>query len=152
MGAIPCTDADDLLSCSATVGNLGERGRARHPYLGMTLGYFACAKDKRKRTGLPFKAWIRTARKRHCSGRESNPALWGILSRWVLTRWTNPPNVNQGHKVGMWRLRANPAASLRRWHSTRLRRENIQLGMATWCTWIHLQPCPDPLLIPSDIL
>ena len=22
----PCTDADDLLSCSATVGNLGERG------------------------------------------------------------------------------------------------------------------------------
>ena len=22
----PCTDADDLLHCSATVGNLGERG------------------------------------------------------------------------------------------------------------------------------
>ena len=22
----PCTDADDLLRCSATVGNLGERG------------------------------------------------------------------------------------------------------------------------------
>ena len=38
---------DDLLRCSATVGNLGERG-ARHPYLGKALGSFTCAKDMAK--------------------------------------------------------------------------------------------------------
>ena len=47
----PCTDVDDLIRCSATVGNLGERG---HPYLGKALGYFACAKDRSKYTGPPF--------------------------------------------------------------------------------------------------
>ena len=49
-----CTDADDLLCCSATVGNLGERWRARHPYLGKALGSFACAKDRAKHTGPQF--------------------------------------------------------------------------------------------------
>ena len=48
-----CTDADDLLRCSATVGNLGERG-ARHPYFGKALGTFACTKDRAKHTGPPF--------------------------------------------------------------------------------------------------
>ena len=45
-----CADADDLLRCSATVVNLGERGRARHHYLGKALGSFACAKDRAKHT------------------------------------------------------------------------------------------------------
>ena len=49
----PCSDADDLLSCSATVGNLGD-GRARHLYLGKALRSFACAKDRSKHTGPPF--------------------------------------------------------------------------------------------------
>ena len=49
-----CTDADDLLRCSATVGNLGREGRTRHPYLGKALGSFACAKDRAKHTGPPF--------------------------------------------------------------------------------------------------
>ena len=33
----PCTDADDLLRCSAKVGNLGDMGRARHHCLGNAL-------------------------------------------------------------------------------------------------------------------
>ena len=49
----PCTDAEDLLRCSAAIGNLGE-GRARHPYLGKALGSFACAKDRAKHMGPPF--------------------------------------------------------------------------------------------------
>ena len=50
-----CTDADDLLHCSATLGNLGEREeRARHPYLGKALGSLASAKDRSKHTGPPF--------------------------------------------------------------------------------------------------
>ena len=49
-----CTDADDLLRCSATVGNLEERGRARHPYLGKALGYFACTKHRSKHMGPSF--------------------------------------------------------------------------------------------------
>ena len=52
----PCTDADDLLRCSATVGNSGERGETdSHPYLGKALESFAwCAKDRSKHTGPPF--------------------------------------------------------------------------------------------------
>ena len=32
-----CTDADYLLHYSTTVEDLEEKGRARHPYLGMAL-------------------------------------------------------------------------------------------------------------------
>ena len=46
-----CTGADDLLRCSATAGNLGERGE---PDILTALGYFACAKDRAKHTGPPF--------------------------------------------------------------------------------------------------
>ena len=49
-----CTDADDLLRCSATVGNLGEMGEPDILYLGKALGSFACAKDRAKHTGPPF--------------------------------------------------------------------------------------------------
>ena len=45
----PCTDADDLLHYCATVGNLRERGeRARHPYLGKVMGFFAWAKERKR--------------------------------------------------------------------------------------------------------
>ena len=49
----PCTDADDLLRCSATVGNKREE-RARHSNLGKTMGSFMCSKDRVKHTGPPF--------------------------------------------------------------------------------------------------
>ena len=47
----PCTDADDLLLCSAKVGNLHvhrREVRTEHSYLGKALGSFACAKDRAK--------------------------------------------------------------------------------------------------------
>ena len=53
MGTPPCTDGDDLLRCSATVGNLGER-ESQASYLGKAMGSFACPKDRSKHTGPPF--------------------------------------------------------------------------------------------------
>ena len=50
----PCTDADDLLRCSATVVNLGERGEPDIFYLGKALGSFVSAKERAKYTGPPF--------------------------------------------------------------------------------------------------
>ena len=55
MRPLPCTDADDLLRCSATVGDLGERGGERQTlYLGKALGSFACTKDRSKHTAPPL--------------------------------------------------------------------------------------------------
>ena len=45
----PCTDADDLLRCSATVGNVGERGGPD-----ILIHDLLRAKDRSKHMGPPF--------------------------------------------------------------------------------------------------
>ena len=46
----PCTDADDLLHCSATVGNLGERKES--DILDIFVAWRKCI---RKPLGLPYR-------------------------------------------------------------------------------------------------
>ena len=61
-----CTDADDLLCCSATVWNCGERGEP-----GKALGSFECHKNRVKQTDIHCKH--ESELDGNGSGRESNP-------------------------------------------------------------------------------